>query len=67
MPPPHSTKRCVTLAPSEERKTRCSRIALTVASVIFTSGRRMPSSARRQSAIFSSSGTSTGSRSIGAA
>ena len=43
------------------------RIARTVASVIFTSGRRMPSSARRQSAIFSSSGTSKGSRSIGAA
>ena len=50
-------------APSEERKTRSSRSARTDASVIFTSGRRMPSSARRQSAIFSFSGTSTGSRS----
>ena len=65
MPPPHSTSSCSIVTPSEVASTLCSRCARTMASVTLIFDWRMPSSARRQSSIFSVSGTSNGSRSIG--
>src|SRR5437764_333590 len=65
MPPPHSTRSWSTEIPSEETSTFRSRIARTNAVVTLTSPFCIPSSAARQSAILSPSGTSIGSCSRG--
>ena len=65
MPPPDSTSSCSISAPSEERNSFRSRCARTDAWATLTSGLRIASSALRQSATLSPSGTANGSISAG--